>query len=340
MGDSVIATLREVLLAYFSEAELIGLCRDFDIDYDDLPGVGPLAKTRAMIALLRDRNKLDQLMARIHDQRPEAYVVSGLAKMVVHQRLVTRIADTTGRIQKRAQTRKTVARGAVSFAAITIVAMGLLTAFDAFRPADARPGAEAAIAQNAPALPPAAPPAPAIAIVVNPDNLTRDEDLAEPPPARTGPPIVIAAPKPAELLAVNLPPLLSDEFENVADAIAKINHLQSDVLAGVLNNEKIGGWAAQAKADYDDFNKNLIPAIGSEKVSAVRLTVKQLQTPVFTALGNDIVVKSKEQWSYETGSNGPSGCQRREFTYTLTRQPDGSLSVKKFGGAILTHTCP
>jgi len=336
MGDSVIATLREVLLAYFSEAELVGLCRDFDIDYGDLPGVGPLAKTRAMIAILRDRNKLDQLMARIHDLRPEAYLVSGLAKMVVHQRLVTRIADTTNRINKRAQTRKNVIRGSVSFAVILFAVMGLLTVFNTFRPNDAQPSAEPAIAQAA-ATAPASPGK--ILITVAPQNLTSDKDL-EQQGTHTGPPIVITVPKLNEAIALKLPPIFSAESENATDAIAKISKLQSDVLAGVLNNENIGGWAAQAKADYDDFNKSLVPAIGSGKIISMRLTVKSLQTPVFASSDDEIVVKSKEQWEYAAGSNALSGCQQREFVYTLIRQPDGSLSVKKFSGLILSRICP
>ncbi|MCA9997753.1 MAG: leucine-rich repeat domain-containing protein [Anaerolineales bacterium] len=64
-------TLRDGLLATFSEDELKQLCFEFGLDIADLPGTTRLDKAQEIILWFKRREQLDELFAHLRTQRPQ-----------------------------------------------------------------------------------------------------------------------------------------------------------------------------------------------------------------------------------------------------------------------------
>ncbi|MBK7181184.1 MAG: hypothetical protein IPH82_29060 [Chloroflexi bacterium] len=65
-----LSLLREKLTQSFNKDELITLCTDLDVNYDDLPGDTLSAKARELIAYLERRDHLEELLALCAKLRP------------------------------------------------------------------------------------------------------------------------------------------------------------------------------------------------------------------------------------------------------------------------------
>lgn len=65
--------LREILLNEFTEAEVEALCEKLDIEYSRLAGTGVFGKTRELLALLQQQNRLSHLRAHMRAMRPHAF---------------------------------------------------------------------------------------------------------------------------------------------------------------------------------------------------------------------------------------------------------------------------
>lgn len=64
--------LRQLLVEHFSEEELKTLCQDLDVNYDSLPAQGLEGKARELIGYLDRRGRLDILIAKGRQLRPDA----------------------------------------------------------------------------------------------------------------------------------------------------------------------------------------------------------------------------------------------------------------------------
>ena len=64
--------LRQQIAACFDEQELITLCFDLSISYEDLPGQGKGAKIRDLLAYVNRRQRLQQLLVTLRQRRPDA----------------------------------------------------------------------------------------------------------------------------------------------------------------------------------------------------------------------------------------------------------------------------
>ena len=62
--------LRQILLDYFDEGELITLCFDLGVDYESLPGAGKANKARDLVAYLQRHGRLAQLISLGQQERP------------------------------------------------------------------------------------------------------------------------------------------------------------------------------------------------------------------------------------------------------------------------------
>lgn len=62
--------LRQILLNYFDEGELITLSFDLGVDYESLPGAGKANKARDLVAYLQRRGRLSQLITLGQQERP------------------------------------------------------------------------------------------------------------------------------------------------------------------------------------------------------------------------------------------------------------------------------
>jgi hypothetical protein len=61
--------LRELIANSYNLEEIRTLCSDLAVDYDDLGGEGKTAKARELIAYLRRRNRLDDLIGYLRKDR-------------------------------------------------------------------------------------------------------------------------------------------------------------------------------------------------------------------------------------------------------------------------------
>lgn len=65
-----LGTLRQLVVQYFSLAELETLCFDLDVKYDNLPGQGLDHKARDLIAYMHRTSRLDDFLQAVKEQRP------------------------------------------------------------------------------------------------------------------------------------------------------------------------------------------------------------------------------------------------------------------------------
>ncbi len=63
------ARLRDVIDEYFNLPELIDLCQDIDVDYDNLRGEGKKEKARELVDLVVREGRPEQLVQRILELR-------------------------------------------------------------------------------------------------------------------------------------------------------------------------------------------------------------------------------------------------------------------------------
>lgn len=68
--SSDLTSLRNAIVKHFSSAELVDLCWDLSIDYDDLPGSTRSAKARELIGFMNRRGRLEQLVVVLQRRRP------------------------------------------------------------------------------------------------------------------------------------------------------------------------------------------------------------------------------------------------------------------------------
>jgi hypothetical protein len=62
--------LQEALLETYKLDDLMQLCFDLDVEYEDLPGQTLSAKTRELVQFMGRRNQLDVLEERLRRERP------------------------------------------------------------------------------------------------------------------------------------------------------------------------------------------------------------------------------------------------------------------------------
>lgn len=65
-----LAPLRQNITVRFSDQEIRTLCFDLDVDYEDLPGEGKESKVRELIAYMRRRDRIPELVNYCCEQRP------------------------------------------------------------------------------------------------------------------------------------------------------------------------------------------------------------------------------------------------------------------------------
>jgi len=65
--------LRDILLNEFTEAEVEALCEKLHIEYSRLSGTGVFGKTRELLALLQQQDRLSHLRAHMRAMRPHAF---------------------------------------------------------------------------------------------------------------------------------------------------------------------------------------------------------------------------------------------------------------------------
>jgi WD40 repeat protein len=70
MTPNITTQLRQILLDYFDEGELITLCFDLGVDYESLPGAGKANKARDLVAYLQRHGRLAQFIALGQQERP------------------------------------------------------------------------------------------------------------------------------------------------------------------------------------------------------------------------------------------------------------------------------
>ncbi len=70
MTPTIPTQLRQILLDYFDEGELITLCFDLGVDYESLPGAGKANKARDLVAYLQRHGRLAQLISLGQQERP------------------------------------------------------------------------------------------------------------------------------------------------------------------------------------------------------------------------------------------------------------------------------
>ncbi|MCI0393335.1 MAG: NACHT domain-containing protein [Chloroflexi bacterium] len=63
--------LRELIVEHFSRGELVTLCADLGMDYDDLPGASKPEKIRELIAYMERRGRLSDLFDQLSRSRPQ-----------------------------------------------------------------------------------------------------------------------------------------------------------------------------------------------------------------------------------------------------------------------------
>jgi hypothetical protein len=63
--------LRNILFNRFDESELQNICFDLDVDYYSLPGEGKMNKARELVAYMRRRERLHELVKVIKRTRPD-----------------------------------------------------------------------------------------------------------------------------------------------------------------------------------------------------------------------------------------------------------------------------
>lgn len=330
MGDSVISLLREVLLKYFSEAELVMLCREFGVVYEDLKGSGPLPKTRALIAELKDRNRLDTLIARIHDIRPEAYMSSGLASQVVHQRIVSRISGSRAQTPRRAKTRKNTLRVAASFAVILFVVMGSLVAVNLVNPISNAPVAELAALPESESQANTLPQQPPSASVSAADKIKAA--------------FANVAPDKTPIIKINVPnapqPEVTGLLMTPSDVAKNLNALVDNVATNLTSLENVQNWSATAQKDFAKTHAGqLPPAAGSKNPNSISSQYSHQVdgTTVDHSTPDSLVVRTKEQWEFPSPS-GEKVCQTGEYIYTLAKQ-NNELTVISFAATNVVTGC-
>jgi hypothetical protein len=75
---STFSQLREILLNEFTEAEVEVLCDKVGISFTDLSGTGIFGKTRELLLIAQQHNRLDQLKAHVRAMRPNAFGIDDL----------------------------------------------------------------------------------------------------------------------------------------------------------------------------------------------------------------------------------------------------------------------
>ncbi|MCB8943613.1 MAG: NACHT domain-containing protein [Ardenticatenaceae bacterium] len=70
MTPTILTQLRQILLDYFDQEELITLCFDLGVDYESLPGAGKANKARDLVAYLQRHGRLPQLLTLGQQERP------------------------------------------------------------------------------------------------------------------------------------------------------------------------------------------------------------------------------------------------------------------------------
>ena len=70
---SIFGQLREILLNEFTEAEVKMLCDRMGIDFEDLAGTGLFGKTRELLLVTQQQNRLPQLLAHMRVMQPQAF---------------------------------------------------------------------------------------------------------------------------------------------------------------------------------------------------------------------------------------------------------------------------
>jgi len=67
----LLAGLRQILVSRFDEGDLRTLCFDLGVEYDDLPGEGKANKARELVAYLKRRNRIGELLETGKRLRPD-----------------------------------------------------------------------------------------------------------------------------------------------------------------------------------------------------------------------------------------------------------------------------
>lgn len=341
VNEENLIKLRELMAAEFGEDDLRQLCRDLDLDFETLPGLGVFGKTRSIIESTRRRNQLPVLLARVRELRPAAYAAAGI-------QLESAPAAATGSQPSSSPPGASAAQpkssrsaiawiaGLLILALVVVVVLALFTP----RPEASAPGAsttEATAAQAASATP-------ILVAVTGTQSLTPSpaapvEATAAPEPTATEPTeptAVPASPTPRPTPTVS-------ETHVAAQSVVTANQQLMDFMQGkITRNDLQRFWrgAAYQKilsfVDGKALRKFGVNLSAGQKLDA---QMEYVKPPAVAALGNNTAtVMTREYWRYANPNGDQEACDIRNYTYVMALE-SGLYRVKDFNSEVLDTKC-
>ena len=347
MNEQNLILLRELLVKEFNEDQLIALCHDIGLNYNELPGMGPYGKTREIIEAAQARHLIPNLMARVRALRPEAYRTSKIPEVEPDTPPPPVVAPPLVEPQSLTASPSTPP---------------VIEPQDAV-PADAAPVMPAAPRSPAPdAASALSPRVRAIAVVVAVALLAvaaltilLRKPAASPAPTATVPetnatPLFTAVPTveanvlmtpDVSLTATEAAPVQStvepnsevtpaqsvSETHPAAQAVTAINDQLIEFYTGKATADDIkANWGGKAYQVIINFAyKTIKSKLGVDLTRGKVLEVSMhydRQPALVTENGDTATVSTREYWGYTNPTTKRSMCDTRDYTYTLTKNGD------------------
>ncbi|MCS7087788.1 MAG: hypothetical protein NZL91_03720 [Thermoflexales bacterium] len=330
MNDPATAKLRELLLAEFTEAELVQLCKELGLNYEALPGIGTFGKTRALIEEARVQGKLRLLQRRVRDLRPLAYLQSGIP---TEDSGLQNLPPPSQRSFPAASKRTTAVLILFIGAAVAVVS-GLVLLQPSPSPlmmdSATQPGAtpETIATSNPPLL--AESPTPLIAAL--PTSLPSPTPYASPTPMPTPTSVPTATPE-----------LGLRDAHPAVRAVYEANERLREFFIGKEDYRALESqWSSSLVERLRKFaNERLLRLmrLTPEQRTALNVQFKYVRPPTLVdEFASEAVVSTREYWEYTTSLNTAQICETRDYSYRLRKEGDG-YRIYAYNSRLISSRC-
>ncbi|MFN3704521.1 MAG: hypothetical protein ACK4WM_00770 [Thermoflexales bacterium] len=336
MSDSLLTKLRSILLTEFTETELIALCRDLNINYHSLPGVGQFGKSRELVAVAAQRGMLRALCSRVRELRPDVWEAQAIAPALMAWELAQQ--------QRGRSSRPRLLLVSSAMAALAVAGIGVVSQFPGRAPSNPSLSSQ----QDWPTPVPTAASDNTAVITMNPipslvPSLTPTatpvllELMITVQPSPTSVSTTLPSQTPSAL-----PTIAADEHPAIRTVLEINEQLVGFFKGQVPEGELRRYWAGAAWERVVNFgNVKLFRAVRMNRSqrAALEVSYRYIQPPRLLSSTQDAAtVFAQEAWQYRNPLNDRQLCDVREYTYELVKENDRWF-IRAFRSEVLEEPC-
>lgn len=354
---SAFSQLREILLHEFTEAEVEVLCNKVGISFANLSGTGLFGKTRELLLIAHQQNRLEQLKAHMRAMRPNAFEIDDEDELSVeadedrptledppqqHQRSSRDVARETEQVYEVTPQPRTL----LPFILITVVA--IFSLLIVFLPGLLR-GTTETTTTPSPNPPTASTPTTQIPVIEQQSNTNTNNQnsnvnvvvIATPAPfsntnTESSGAQLVASPTMAETATVN------NEDHPAAIAVQRANDVLPAYYRGELDSSILAQqWTDEALKITVAWNDKLPAAIKLKQSARTTLEIsyQYIQRPtLISSEARTHKVATTEYWSYSNPAARTQICDAREYIYTVI-EADGKFVLTNVTSKLIDKKC-